>query len=450
MPIPRLASAGAALLVAATALPAQVLYVDAAVQTPGNGQSWASAFALLQPALAAAQRGTEIWVATGNYAGGFLVPDGVRLLGGFTPGDLRPTQREPLVRRSVLDGGGTQRVLELKGNALVDGFFVSNGTAAAPGGGGALVEGGSPTIRNCVFTGCRNTGGRGSTLYVRNGATPWVENSVFAFDQGNGHAVDVDAAGGTYTHIIVWGNKTNGFHFQLGATPRIFDSVFGRNGGRGLCHISPNDAPVLENNLIWANTVSLFHYRGVEYMTIAQVNGLAYAKDNLSADPMFTDPVKLDFTPMAGSPLVETGRNAFLLGQADLDLGGMPRRLDSDRDGATRPDIGVHEQGNVRLDVGGNPQPGGTLQLAFTGNPGWPAAILVGLQPASGLFLEPFGHLLVQPDASFLLLPVGTLPVQLSLPIPSVTPIGTQVVLQPLAGDGAAANLGNATDVRIR
>ena len=75
------------------------------------------------------------------------------------------------------------------------------------------------------------------------------------------------------------------------------------------------------------------------------------AEGNLDAatDPRFRDPAGAELAPTAagdyrlddGSPLIEAGAADVIAG--DLDVGGLPRRLDGDLDGQLTVDIGAHE-----------------------------------------------------------------------------------------------------------
>lgn len=177
---------GAAVLALTVVAHGDVLYVDAGATGSNTGTSWADAYASLQPALAAAAVGDEIWVAAGVYVPGspgqtsesFRLKTGVMLLGGFAGGETSRTQRDWSFHPTVLSGdlgqddtfgGGawyqgwnihtpnSAHVVIADGvdaTAVIDGFTVRAGYAAStsePGGGGMYINAASPTVRNCTF-----------------------------------------------------------------------------------------------------------------------------------------------------------------------------------------------------------------------------------------------------------------------------------------------------------
>jgi hypothetical protein len=402
-------------------LPAQT-FVDVNAPAGGNGLSWATAYASLQQALTAAAPGAAIWVAAGTYPGGFVVPSNVMLLGGFRAGATRADQARPSDYPTILDGQNTARVVQLGNNSTLDGFVVTNGNAPAPGGGGALVDGVVATIGRCVFSANRNSGGRGAALAVRNGGDPWVYDCVFHHNANTGHTIDVDLGGrGTYDHLTVADNPHNGLHMQNGAVCTIDNSIFVRNTSRGICDFTngaPNQ-PTVRNNLFWQNGVSLMHVTGVELFTIAAVNALPYASNNVAADPLFAGAA--DYRLLATSPALDLG-----LGLADgrLEVFGMPRALDGNLDGTMTSDLGAHEFSAAVLSATGNPAPSGTLTFLLTG-PAGSLGLLAILQPSTPIVLPPFGTLYgIAPIAIVL----GLLPQSLPVPIPAG--FSADVVLQ--------------------
>lgn len=356
---------GALALFATPALAARY-YVDAGNTQPGNGLSWQTSFNTLGAALAVAGAGDDVWVAAGTYTGSFTIPANVSLFGGFRSGEGLVTNRKPIARQTILDGNGSQRVLTLSNGSVVDGFIVQNGSAGSPGGGGALVNGTTPTIRNCVFSANRNTGGRGSALFVGNGGQPTVENCVFTGNIGAGHVIDIDNAGGTWLHIIVHNNTSNGFHVQNNGNPKVYNSSFTSNSGRGICDVSANNTPVVENCHFDGNAISHFHFRGQELRTIAAVNAISYVTASIDGAPGYLNPSAFDFATSPTSPLIDQGQ--FMAGFPTTDLVLGARGYDDPRFPglAGARDIGAVAWQGSRITMSGTPLPGSTVTLSLS------------------------------------------------------------------------------------
>ena len=439
--------ASVVVVVATAAATAERFYVDASVTSSGDGSSWSQAFDRVQPALAAATAGDEIWVAEGLYFGGFDVPAGVSVYGGFQSGDGSLREREPQTRTTALDGQDTERVLNLADDSLVDGFWIQNGMASSPGGGGALVDGTAPTIRACVFQGNRTTS-RGSALGVTPGGAPIVDQCLFTGNGGLGaHVIDLRAAGGEYLGITVYDNDENGLHFMDNSDPVIVDGIFARNTGRGICDISGSDDPLVENCLFWDNGVSLYHYNGNEFHDADAINNLSYAQDNLDDDPQLVDPSQGDFRLSATSPAIGAGQG---LTSSTRDLYSNSRRLDGDGDGVAHHDIGAHEYARARQQVTGDPVPGGTLTLDIEGDSALGGVLLLGLGTFPDFYLDPLGYLGVDFTLPVFRIPVGKLPAQLSGTLPHDIPSGTEIVFQTLARGGGSGVLTNVVVRTVR
>lgn len=179
---------------------AQVTYVDATAGGAGTGTSWTDAYVDLQPALASTSSG-EVWVAAGTYHPGpagartatFALQSGVQLYGGFAGGETSVAQRDVAAHETILSGdinqddtygtglnwwqfnwngnaGNSYHVVTGTGadaTAVLDGFTILAGVGADPAnhrGGGLLVLGGSPTLRNTTFR--YNAVGFGSAAYL--------------------------------------------------------------------------------------------------------------------------------------------------------------------------------------------------------------------------------------------------------------------------------------------
>ncbi len=167
---------------------------------PGNtnagadGLSWTNAFPTPAPALAAARKGDEVWLAAGVYPGSFTLPAGVTLLGGFGGGELAAAERNVFTNFSVLDGQLKTNVLTVTKGATndtrVDGLVIRNGFSTS--GAGLRITGGSPVVANCQFFG-NNATTLGNAVYLDGGTTALLTNNYFAV---NGLEIGIPPTGG--------------------------------------------------------------------------------------------------------------------------------------------------------------------------------------------------------------------------------------------------------------
>lgn len=151
-----------------------------------NGQSWETAFADLQDAIAIAQAGDTIWVAEGTYRPtsddnreiSFKLKQGVVLLGGFEGHECFEWERKLDLHETILSGDIGQRnvvtdnsyhvlyTIGTDSSTLIDGFTIKDGYAIHENdgyfgphvkGGGLLVDANDdfptaePRIQNCRF-----------------------------------------------------------------------------------------------------------------------------------------------------------------------------------------------------------------------------------------------------------------------------------------------------------
>ncbi len=271
---------GAVALVAsdASAQGTTVLYVNEAVQTPGNGATWASAYRDLPAAIAAASTmGTvQIWVARGRYrpdegtlnrARTFQMHNNVSIYGGFEGDETQLEQRDWNANPTILDGdllGNDQPNFGAYGDnsytvvtasstsiptnetAILDGFIIRGGNMQAPSSGmsgaGLIIRAGTPTIRNCTIrqnlaqnggggmiqdasptlAGCTFEGNRGDTggggLYVVGGSSPVLTGCAFRANIAN-IGTNTNAAGGA-------------MDIRAGTSPIIAGCVFEDNSAR--------------------------------------------------------------------------------------------------------------------------------------------------------------------------------------------------------------------------
>ncbi|MFK7978468.1 MAG: HYR domain-containing protein [Saprospiraceae bacterium] len=184
-----------------------------------DGESWEDAYTSLADALAAAEEGDQIWVAAGSYypttsnnrSISFVLPKGVRILGGF-PNSGTPTlaNRNVATNLTILSGdinqsgdltGNSYNVIYTKNvnsSTILDGFTITGGNAdelvvanfpvLRENGGAAWYNESSnnsssnPSIKNCIFSN-NNASNRGGALYHRAGLAAMtnytLENCIF-------------------------------------------------------------------------------------------------------------------------------------------------------------------------------------------------------------------------------------------------------------------------------
>jgi autotransporter-associated beta strand protein len=235
-----------------------IWYVRANATGVGNGLNWGDAFTSLQDALAAASAPWSIWVAAGTYTPGTLPSDtfaltpGVDIYGGFAGNESSLNQRNIAVNLTILSGdlGGNDtgswgnrtdnamHVVTGAGSAILDGFIISGGYANGAAGAGLDINGTSPSIRNCVFTGNRSEGpglADGGAVSITNSAAPAFVNCVFSGNYASqyGGAVNCLDSSPTFERCVFAGGHVgdNGgaMFFDGVGSPVVRDCLFAGN-----------------------------------------------------------------------------------------------------------------------------------------------------------------------------------------------------------------------------
>ena len=252
-----------------------VVYVDATrSQANQDGATWETAYGSLREALAFAQCAkplvNQVWVARGIYrpdedgerTATFNLLDGVAIYGGFAGagsgvypgGETELGQRNLMLNRTFLSGElgqpgvssddcyhvvTAQSVTE---TAVLDGFIISRGQADGIEedglGGGMLVLGGGPTIRNCLFA--LNGATYGAGLYV-GGGSPALVNCIFVGNTAHG---DYSSGGAVYSY---YGRPT--------LTNCTIAGNFASNAAGGV-HFASSLGGAMANCILWGNTAA--------------------------------------------------------------------------------------------------------------------------------------------------------------------------------------------------
>jgi Protein of unknown function (DUF1565) len=194
---------------------AETFYVKSG--SKGNGSSWSTPFGDLQKALHRAKAGDEILVAAGTYhptsetnrSESFIIPRGVKLLGGYAGTETKTNERNWETNISILSGniGSNDKednsfhvvaIIGADANTVLDGFVIADGYAhddrmsgaqARNTGGGLINESykgkpSTPLIANCIF---RNNFAKDGGAVYNNGrggnASPTFKHCTFEYNQ---------------------------------------------------------------------------------------------------------------------------------------------------------------------------------------------------------------------------------------------------------------------------
>ena len=176
-----------------------------------DGQSWATAYLTIQPALANGNC-QEAWVAKGEYfpnnlldPAAFGIAPGKAIYGGFAGNETSLAQRNLAQNETILNGTGMYHVVAIDaygaaanagGSTRLDGFTITGGSANGPSGltqfGGGMICNGNtgfacnPTLANLIFT--NNSAVYGGALCNNGSAgmsSPRLQSVTFSNNQAS-------------------------------------------------------------------------------------------------------------------------------------------------------------------------------------------------------------------------------------------------------------------------
>ncbi len=175
--------------VSVNVVPANVIYVRKDALAGGNGTSWDTAFNEVSDAMnTAADPGTEIWVASGEYSSNNItIKNGISILGGFDGTEFNPNSRNISNPATILNAGSSIHALKgyTIGAVTIDRITIKNGKANGFGesyfGGGIFIKNSSNiTIKNCIFD--SNQAGKGGAVYLENTANAQLIDNAFSYN----------------------------------------------------------------------------------------------------------------------------------------------------------------------------------------------------------------------------------------------------------------------------
>jgi hypothetical protein len=229
------------------------IFVDPSSSDPTpDGTSWASAFATLSAAMAAATAGDVIFVADGTFKSSsattpvLTMKSDVAIYGGFTGSECSIGARPTPLAATILSGdfnnnnavgaGDSARVVTAQGaqRATIDGFTIRGGynaQAGASGNGAGLYGLGAVdlTVRRCRFENNWTVQGTGAALYLDSAEGVTVDNCTFSANQTSSIVATPAGVAGltavTSDNLLVIDSIFNGNDGMNGGALRIFDCV---------------------------------------------------------------------------------------------------------------------------------------------------------------------------------------------------------------------------------
>jgi uncharacterized repeat protein (TIGR01451 family) len=234
----------------------RIIYVDEKATGNHTGVSWADAYVHPEDAIARVRNTVcegpySIYVAQGEYlpdslSKGFVLPDQVKMYGGFPTGGCAFRMRNPRKFTTILSGRFDEytradTVVRMGHNSRLEGFTVTGGRIHGIYGNWADFE-----IENCILTDNRNYG-----LFAQYGnvTVRWCEIQ-------NNKRYGLRHEGSEFTltteNCLIRNNSEYGI-FCLNSTPLIRNSIVSENdlsgfGRAGIYMFNPTHRPILHNN----------------------------------------------------------------------------------------------------------------------------------------------------------------------------------------------------------
>jgi hypothetical protein len=281
-------------------------------------------------------RGTYSTTGNGNAEFGYNNQTTARKLdigGGYTTGCVAHIDIPTL---SILDGGGTTRVLESEstaGDVSLRYLTLQNGNTSESGGGllmNSFTGANGPIIveYNIIQNNHSSADAGGFEIAVEGSATLHFENNLVV-----GNRADLDLAGG---EMIDYGAGTFIVNNTISGNT-VTGNPMNTGGGMGL---STGNADTLSNNIFWGNSGYDLETAGsgVVLMNNDIGNPVPSGNGNLSVDPRFGGGGNYQLA--ATSPLLGMGTTTPVGGLPTIDLNGNPRSYNG------LVDMGAYEHGD--------------------------------------------------------------------------------------------------------
>lgn len=337
--------------------------------------------------------------------------------------------------------GGGLAALAGSNVSVLDSTF-SNNIVNGGSGGAAAVVNGSLSFSRCQFIGNQAVGGSGGALLGDGSGSLTVSRCTLrnnVASGGNGGAITLrGGAVGILRECALSGNSTpggSGLAITLQNTSNLTlerSTVAGNVGTSAALRLDNTSVLNAVNSIVFNHTTTLAKAATASAnFTYSNVQGGQPGIGNLNQNPLFVDLANGDLSLAVGSPSIDAGDPAAVVG--GKDLGGDSRLLDGNLDGSLRLDQGADEFAPLRLTVTGTLAAGQTVTIATqpVGASFIAGALVVGVQPSEFLIF-PLGTVFSNPlTATVLSWP--TPPASVNFTAGPTLPAGVFVSLQAIA-----------------
>lgn len=216
--------------------------------------------------------------------------------------------------------------------------FIQNETNA--NGGAIYLSDSDAKLNRCAFTANKAIGSsaNGGAISAYRG-NPTFSNSVFTGNEASrsGGAVQFLNSSGILSNVLMYANtaQLGGAVATVGSSS-IFDNVTlaaNNAASGGALHNDAASAPIFRNSIVYANSATsganifnvqtanmpTFKYSIVEGTASSWASIGVNGGNNSAGNPLFVNPSAGDYHLQAASPAINTGSNAFVTYNSDLD-----------------------------------------------------------------------------------------------------------------------------------
>ncbi len=209
-------------------------------------------------------------------------------------------------------GGGGVAIVGAASARLINNTISGNSWSSSSGGGVTLFAAGSPVIENNIINNNSSFNSGGGIWLVNAGTEQIIQNVITGNSSASGAGIYFTL--GSYGQVLIKNTIANNTGSTLGSalytigdgTPIVMDNnILAGNNGQNAVYCDPtygSEPPSFNNNDAFASSGTGFLG---DCSTDSSING------NISANPLFVNPLRANYQLQSTSPAVNAGTNVF-------------------------------------------------------------------------------------------------------------------------------------------